>query len=100
MRRMRADAEMPFLDHLEELRWRIIWSLAAIALGVAVGFYLVLHFGLVKRLEAPILPLLHGHLVVATHPTDGLQITISAAMWIGAVLSFPFVVYQAWLFLL
>ena len=23
--------EMPFLDHLEELRWRILWSLLAIA---------------------------------------------------------------------
>ena len=26
---MGSTAEMPFLDHLEELRWRIIWSLAA-----------------------------------------------------------------------
>jgi len=30
MRRIKlAQGEMPFLDHLEELRWRIIWSLAA-----------------------------------------------------------------------
>ena len=29
----RPSAEMPFLDHLEELRWRIIWSIAGIAAG-------------------------------------------------------------------
>jgi sec-independent protein translocase protein TatC len=91
---------MPFLEHLEELRWRIIWALAAVVIGISVGFYLVLHFDLIKQLEAPIVPYLHGRNVVGTHPTDGLQITISASMWIGAVLAFPFVIYQAWLFLL
>src|SRR5262245_49169979 len=101
MRHLAGDtSDMPFLDHLEELRWRIIWSLVAIALGVAAGFYLVLHFDIVKLLEAPILPFLSGKHVVATHPTDGLQITLSASIWIGVVLSFPLVVYQAWLFLL
>src|SRR4051812_46173811 len=95
----RDGAEMPFLDHLEELRWRIIWSLAAIAVSIAIGFFLVLRFNVIARLEDPILPFLNGHHVIATHPTDGLQFTVSAAMWIGAVLSFPVVIYQAWLFL-
>ena len=34
-----AAAEMPFLDHLEELRWRIIKTLAAIFAGAAVAFF-------------------------------------------------------------
>ena len=90
MRRVRPnEVEMPFLDHLEELRWRIIYSLAAIATGIAIGFYVTVHFDVLARVEAPILPYLKGHHVVATHPTDGLQFTISAAMWIGGVLSFP-----------
>ena len=29
--------EMPFLDHLEELRWRLFKSAVAIALGVGVA---------------------------------------------------------------
>ena len=33
------NGEMPFLDHLEELRWRIIYSLAAIIICVGVGFW-------------------------------------------------------------
>ena len=93
------DGEMPFLDHLEELRWRIIWSLAGIVVSIAFGFFLVLKFDILAVLEQPILPFLHGHHVIATHPTDGLQLTISAAMWIGCVMAFPVVLYQAWLFL-
>jgi sec-independent protein translocase protein TatC len=95
----RRDAEMPFLDHLEELRWRIIWSLAAIIVAMVLGFYLVLRFHVIDLLQAPILPYLHGRHVMATHPTDGLQLNITAAMWIGVVLAFPVVLYQAWLFL-
>ena len=90
---------MPFLDHLEELRWRIIWSLLAVVVSVAAGFFLVLHFDVLAIREQPILPFLHGHHVMATHPTDGLQLTISAAMWIGCVGAFPVVLYQTWLFL-
>lgn len=99
MRRIdRSSAEMPFLDHLEELRWRIIWSALAVIASMALGFYVVLHYDVIALLEKPILPYLNGHHLVATHPTDGLQITISAAMWFGLVLSFPMVLYQAWLF--
>ena len=34
--------EMPFLDHLEELRWRLLRCAIAIALGVGVSFGLLL----------------------------------------------------------
>jgi sec-independent protein translocase protein TatC len=95
----RTEAEMPFLDHLEELRWRIIWSLLALVLSVALGFFVVLRFDVLALLEQPILPFLDGHHVMATHPTDGLQLTISAAMWIGVVGAFPVALYQTWLFL-
>lgn len=100
MRRIeRNSAEMPFLDHLEELRWRIIWSTLAVVASMALGFYVVLHYDVLTLLEKPILQYLNGHRLVATHPTDGLQMTISAAMWIGCVLAFPVVLYQLWLFL-
>ena len=29
---------MPFLEHLEELRWRILWSLLAVLVGTIVGW--------------------------------------------------------------
>ena len=39
--------EMPFLDHLEELRWRILYSLLAIVLGtLAAVWFLVFWAGI------------------------------------------------------
>ena len=38
--------EMPFLDHLEELRKRLFWIAGAILLGIVVGF------ALLSRLDA------------------------------------------------
>ena len=36
--------EMPFLEHLEELRSRILRSLAALAIGCGVGLWVVQQF--------------------------------------------------------
>ncbi len=38
---MTPRGEMPFLDHLEELRWRILWSLVAIVIGTVLGWVLL-----------------------------------------------------------
>ena len=46
-------AEMPFLDHLEELRWRIIWSLAALVVGVVAAFFVVFKFDLLSGSRGP-----------------------------------------------
>ena len=45
---------MPFLEHLEELRWRIFWSLISIAIGAIIGFALVYYFGVLELLIAPV----------------------------------------------
>jgi sec-independent protein translocase protein TatC len=96
---MESTAEMPFLDHLEELRWRIIWSLAAIVVGVAIGFVLVIKFNLLVWLQGPIMPYLKGHRLMNTHPGGGFSIMMSTAIMIGIVIALPVVIYQAWLFL-
>ena len=44
---------MPFLDHLEELRWRILWSVVALIVGVVVGFLLVQQFDVLNILISP-----------------------------------------------
>ena len=53
-----GSGEMPFLEHLEELRWRILWSLIAVIAGTVAGFFLVQHFDIIGLLKRPIEPFL------------------------------------------
>jgi sec-independent protein translocase protein TatC len=96
---MGSSAEMPFLDHLEELRWRIIWSLAALVVGVGVAFFLVMKFNLLLWMQGPMLPYLHGRRLVYTHPGDGFSILLQTAIIVGVVLALPVIIYQVWAFL-
>jgi sec-independent protein translocase protein TatC len=92
-------AEMPFLDHLEELRWRLIWSLLALIVGVAIGFVLVVRFKLLDVLQAPIAPYLKGATLVYTHPGDPFSITLSTSFIVGTIIALPVIIYQVWGFL-
>ena len=91
-------AEMPFLDHLEELRWRILWSLLAVILGVAVAFVLFVKMDIIAVLERPILPYLGGRKLVYTHPGDPFSIVMTASASLGIILALPVVLYQTWAF--
>ena len=53
---------MPFLDHLEELRSRILRGLAALAVGIAAGWWLVQRFQLVVYPRPGVEPPLNVHL--------------------------------------
>lgn len=91
--------EMPFLDHLEELRWRILWSILALALGFAVGLVLVLRYDFIALIERPILPYLGGQKLVYTHPGEPFNIAMSVSFAVAAVLAAPVLLYQIWAFL-
>ena len=47
--------EMPFLDHLEELRHRLFWIAAAVVVGVVIAFILLSKLDIIRLLERPIL---------------------------------------------
>ena len=93
-----STSEMPFLDHLEELRWRIVWSLGALIVGLAIGFTVVVRFNLIRALQAPIAPYLPGKLVY-TNPADPFSITLNAAIMVGIIIASPVIIYQVWAFL-
>jgi sec-independent protein translocase protein TatC len=93
-------AEMPFLDHLEELRWRLIYALAAFVVGLVVAFALVSKVDVVGFLEQPVLPYLpKGRKLVFTHPSDVFTIVLNASLVLGLMLASPVIVYQIWAFL-
>ena len=60
---------MPMLDHLEELRHRLLCSLGAVALATALSLAVVFTFPVIRFLELPIRPYLPAHKLAFTHPT-------------------------------
>jgi sec-independent protein translocase protein TatC len=93
------NGEMPFLDHLEELRWRIIYSACAFLVGLTIGLVVSFKFDVIGLLEAPALPFMGGHKLIVTHPADIFSIDIQIAMFIGVVIAAPVILYQLWAFL-
>jgi sec-independent protein translocase protein TatC len=94
-----GSGEMPFLDHLEELRWRIVWVLGAAVVGMILGFFIVLKYKLILLLQQPIAPYLGGRKLMVTHPTDTMSITLTMAVTVGLIIASPVIIYQVWAFL-
>jgi sec-independent protein translocase protein TatC len=95
----RNPGEMPFLDHLEELRWRALWSLLAVVAGAIVGFILVDRMEAMTLLIRPIEPFLEGGKLKYLSPTDPFFVTLKLSLIAGLVLASPIVIYQIWAFL-
>lgn len=92
-------SEMPFLDHLEELRWRLIWSGAALLIAFALAFTLVSNFDVIGLLALPAKGYLHGGKLIYTHPADPFTILMQVSFAVGLVLASPVIGYQVWAFL-
>lgn len=94
-----ARGEMPFLDHLEELRWRLLYALGAVVLGTVAGWFVVQHVDILEILKRPIAPYLPNGRLVFTSPAEPLLLTLKIAFAVGLVLASPVVIYQLWAFL-
>ena len=87
--------EMTIVEHLEELRHRLIVCLIVVAVGTAAGWFLVGH--VFDLLVAPIAPYKHAELVLGTL-TDGFVIELKIAIAVGVALGLPALLYQIWMF--
>lgn len=91
-----GDVEMTFLDHLEELRWRIIYSLIGIVVGTIVSWIFIDFF--IEQIL--LLPAKQAGLKLQNlKPFGQLFIYFQVAIIIGLILSFPNFVYQLWKFI-
>jgi sec-independent protein translocase protein TatC len=89
---------MGFLEHLDELRTRIIRSCIAIALGMAIAFVFIdriTAFILAPTLRA--LP--EGTELVFIRPGENFGFYMDVALIAGSVLAAPVVMYQVWRFI-
>lgn len=91
-------AELPgmsLMEHLAELRKRLMHSAAYLLVGFVVAY--VFHERLYSYVQKPLSDL---HIALNfTHPTDGLNLYLKVAFLGGAILAAPFILYQVWLFI-
>src|SRR2546429_9813435 len=93
---LETSAKMSFLDHLEELRHRLIVSLSAVAIGFLVCWA---YSGQIYNfLAVPITQHLNGRKLVFTNPTDPFTIYMKVALIAGIFLTSPIVLWQEWVF--
>ena len=92
---------MPFLDHLEELRWRLLKGIVALMVGIGVSMSICMNpkYDVIALLIKPIAPFLTGSSLVYTHPVEPFSILLKIAIGLGFVLASPVIAYQIWAFL-
>ena len=105
-RQQNPDGRMPLMDHIRELRYRVVKIALALAAGMTVGF---IFFGqawhVIER------PLCTAHIrnqvgchtlgvneLVLNGPLDPLYLRVKVALIVGVILSSPVWLYQIWAF--
>jgi sec-independent protein translocase protein TatC len=89
---------MSFLEHLDEIRSRLIRSCLALAAGMAVAFLFV--DTLANFVEASMLRVLpSGSTLVFVKPGEAFAFYFDLALIGGVVLAAPFMTYQVWRFI-
>lgn len=95
---MDAEGTMSFLEHLEELRRRILWSLAVLVLAAGLGFWLATAFDVIGFLTRPVLPYLGEHRLAYLHPTEPFMVTLKVGVFLGIMISLPVLFWHFWRF--
>ena len=91
------EEQMSFLDHLGELRKRLLWSFLAILVFFipAYAFSNEIFDFLMKPL---IENLPEGSSLIFTRPTEGFTTYLKVSFFASVLLAIPFILYQAWKF--
>ncbi len=93
------DKQMPLLDHLIELRTRLIYSAIALMVGFVVCY--IVSEDIYQFLVNPLAELLHerDRRMIYTGLTEVFFTYIKVAFFGGAFIAFPFIAAQLWMFI-
>ena len=94
-RRLRHGEEATLVEHLGELRTRLIISLAALAVGFGIAY--AFHGRILDWLNRPLPPSLNKP--VTFSPIEPFATSIMVSLWAGLLLALPIVLWQLWAFL-
>jgi sec-independent protein translocase protein TatC len=86
---------MTLMEHLEELRKRLIHAILWLVAGIAVTAIFISR--LIEIIQKPLTEV--GLKMTMTHPTDAIELDIKTAVVFGAIVASPFILYQLWLFI-
>jgi sec-independent protein translocase protein TatC len=99
--RQNPEGRMPLMDHLRELRNRVLKAVAAIVVGMVAGLIPQVHDPIWKFIEHPFTQAEHAdhaHLVVIG-VLDPFTIWLQIAFWFGLIVTCPIWLYQIWAFI-
>jgi sec-independent protein translocase protein TatC len=89
---------MSFLDHLDELRRRIIYAAISLFVGFVIAFFFIQQiFDFIMRPLQQMLP--KGATLVYTDPSEAFMLYIQIALIAGLMIASPAVMTQVWLFI-
>jgi sec-independent protein translocase protein TatC len=89
--------KMSFLEHLDELRKRIIRALISLCLGVAIAAFFIdeIYAFVMLPLRQALRP---GETMIYTYPTEAFMLYIRIAVIAGLFIAAPLIFFQVWLF--
>jgi sec-independent protein translocase protein TatC len=89
--------KMSFLEHLDELRKRIVYALISIVAGFLIAcLFLTRIFNFIMTPMQAALP--KGQTLIYTEPTEALMLYLKMALLVGILIASPGVMTQVWLF--
>ena len=98
-RQSNPDGRMPLMEHIRELRNRLLKAVLALAVGMAIGFIPQVYDRLWRFVEHPFL-LAAGHdKLIVIGVFDGFMLRVQIAFFFGLIITSPFWLYQIWAFL-
>ena len=93
-----SGVKMSFLEHLDELRKRIVNSAIAIGVGILISFTFINR--IYTFLMAPTMKILPaGSKLIYTEPGEAFSLYIQLSLIVGSILASPVIMYQVWLFI-
>jgi sec-independent protein translocase protein TatC len=101
-RRQNPEGRMPLMDHIRELRNRVVKASLALIAGMIAGlvfFHPIWNIVMRPYCSTVVCNNTLGHTLTVTSPLDGFYIHIKIALVAGLILSSPIWLYQIWAFI-
>lgn len=92
MNGVRSAIRKPFIDHVSELRKRLLW-VALIVTAFSCGAFAI-HQQILDIIQRPL-----GQTLYFTSPTGGLSFVLQLCLTVGVILGFPVIVYHIYQFI-